>query len=649
MAMKDYMTNSPFGQVAGALLAKKDDDYKKNMAIAFGAGFLKDFLSNLTAFQQEERLDARDRLKTESDIIFSKDSSEWADFADERARVDEYNRMGESAYLNKYASQNMTYSDDAIARGITWENRMQLPKDVRDSLQDEFNSQRDRGKQEIEILRQDPRVKFRTVQGYTEAGRRAFLAKDELAKNDPTKRGVIREEWNNLFKFDKDGNYTGNNAEKIRMDRAIELAVEDYDNQQLSVQAATRRLEDFYSGSIGGDAGDLEFDSINMSQKPYDAETIRQQKKVNKDILEERNSSGRYTGRVNKAFFDIPLEIPIVRKDKIGEDGNPVKETVNIKEGNFQNIKVLDANGQVSVLSTEMLYDALAVHQLRQNEMLIKNGSNALVGAQSIHSIFNQWANEGRFQRLKDVRKGEGFFDGPEQITWNGEDILLVLPSTNGNNLIENKVQLSDAVATHQTQGEDKTPEVSDDGIPAFDANKMNLYAQDGMDTKWSSLSSVEKEREINAYINLYPEHEEQIRQILTNKNLPDNSEVPEEKQTTERKQFSELNEEEMNALLERTDDKARKEMRQGVKSLLGMQPEQILNRRIKQVNRAIENINAGRMGSVNSTEFRKWMKDTKDIKSSDFYKLDKQERLPLFEEYLDVLNKQLSMVDNQN
>ena len=342
MAMKDYMTNSPFGQVAGALLAKKDDDYKKNMAIAFGAGFLKDFLSNLTAFQQEERLDARDRLKTEADIIFSKDSSEWADFADERARVDEYNRMGESAYLNKYASQNMTYSDDAIARGITWENRMQLSNDVRDSLQDEFNSQRDRGKREIEILKQDPRVKFRTVQGYTEAGRRAFLAKDELAKNDPTKRGVIREEWNNLFKFDKDGNYTGNNAEKIRMDRAIELAVEDYDNQQLAVQAATRRLEEFYSGSIGGDAGDLEFDSINMSQKPYDAETIRQQKKVNKDILEERNSSGRYTGRVNKAFFDIPLEIPIVRKDKIGEDGNPVIETVNIKEGNFQNIKVLD-------------------------------------------------------------------------------------------------------------------------------------------------------------------------------------------------------------------------------------------------------------------------------------------------------------------
>ena len=520
MAMKDYITNSPFGQVAGALLAKKDDDYKKKMAIAFGAGFLKDFLSNLTAFQQEERLDARDRLQTESDIIFSKDSSEWADFADERARVDEYNRMGESAYLNKYASQNMTYSDDAIARGITWENRMQLSKDLRDSLQDEFNSQRDRGKKEIEILKQDPRVKFRTVQGYTEAGRRAFLAKDELAKNDPTKRGVIREEWNNLFKFDKDGNYTGNNAEKIRMDRAIELAVEDYDNQQLSVQAATRRLEEFYSGSIGGDAGDLEFDSINMSQKPYDAETIRQQKKVNKDILEERNSSGRYTGKVNQVFFDMPLEIPIVRKDKIGEDGNPVIETVNIKEGKFENIKVLDANGQVSALSKDMLHDALAVHQLRQNEMLIKNGSDALVGAQSIHSIFNQWANEGRFQRLKDVRKGEGFFDGPEQITWNGEDILLVLPSTNGNNLIENKVQLSDAVATHQTQGEDKTPEVSDGGIPAFDASKMNLYAQDGMDKKWSSLSPEEKEREINAYINLYPQHEEQIRQILTNKNL---------------------------------------------------------------------------------------------------------------------------------
>ena len=654
MAMEDYFKNSPFGQVAGGLLAKRDDDYKKNIAIAFGAGFVKDFLTNLTATHQEDRLDARDRLKVESQAIFNQDSSEWTDFADERARVDEYKRMGESPYLNKYAAENMTYSDDAMARGIVWENRKTLPKDVQDSLQDEFNSQRERGKKEIQILLNDPRVKFRTVQGYTDAGRRAFLAKDNLAKNDPTQRGAIRSLWNDSFKYDKDGNYTGNNAEKIRMDEALRLAVLDYDNQQLQIEAADLRLENFYN-SVGGTADDLVFDSINTSQKPYDAATISAQVKVNREVLQEKKN-GKYTGNLNQKFFNKPLEIPIIRKDKTGEGQEPIIESIDIKKGQFKNIKVLDANGQVSNLSTDIFYDALAVHQLRQNDMLIQNGSDALIGAQSIHAILTKWGKEGRFQKLQDARIGEGFFDGPEQITWNGEDILLVLPSTNGNNLIDNKVQTSDAVATHQSKGEDKVPVVDENGIPEFDAVKLNLYAQDGLDKKWSSLTNFEKDSEINAYIELYPSNEEEIRKILTNPKLNNNvssstNDVDTNKETPPitKKPFSELTEEELEERLAETDAKARKEMRQGVKSLLGIQPEQIINRKIKTVTKAIDNINKGRVGSINSTDFRKWMKETQDMTSTDFYKLDKQDRLPLFEGYLETLNDQLSEIQNQN
>ena len=523
MAMEDYFKDSPFGRVAGGLLAKKDDDYKKNLAIALSAGFIKDFLTNLTASHQEDRLDARDRLQVESQAIFNQDSSEWQEFADERARVDEYKRMGESAYANKYAEENMTYSDDAMARGIVWANRKTLPKEVQDSLQDEFNSQRQRAINEIKILLQDPRVKFRTVQGYTDTGRQAFLAKDNLAKNDPTQRGAIRAAWNDYFKYDKDGNYTGNNAEKIRMDEAIRLAVLDYDNRELQIQAADKRLEEFYSGSVGGTADDLVFDSINTSQKPYDAATISAQIKVNREVIQEKKD-GKYTGNLNQEFFNIPLEIPIVRKDKTDEGQKPIIESMDIKKGQFKNIKVLDANGQVSNLSKDIFYDSLAVHQLRLNDMLIQNGSDALIGAQSIHAVLTKWGNEGRFQRIKDSRTGKGLFDGPEQITWNGEDILLVLPSTNGNNLIDNIVQTSDAVATHQNKGEDKTPEVDEKGIPKFDAVKLNLYAQDGLGRKWSSLTSFEKDKEINDYITLYPKNEEEIRRILTNPKLNNNN-----------------------------------------------------------------------------------------------------------------------------
>jgi len=648
MAIEDYFKGSSqaYGQLAGSLLAGRRKEDKKEAKRALLASVVMNTFGALQNNQKQTIIDNSNDVRQQYNNIFNQDSSEWTDFADERARVDEYNRMGESAYGNKYAAENMTYSDDAMARGIVWANRFNLPKEVQDSLQDEFNSQRQRSIDEIKILLKDPRVKFRTVQGYTDAGRRAFLAKDNLAKNDPTQRGVIKSLWNNAFKYDKDGNYTGNNAEKIKMDEAIRLAVLDYDNQELQIKAADTRLENFYS-SVGGTADDLVFDSINTSQKPYDADTINSQIKVNREVLQEKKN-GKYTGNLKKEFFDIPLEIPIVRKDKTSEGQKPIIESIDIKKGQFKNIKVLDANGQVSNLSTDIFYDALAVHQLRQNDMLIQNGSDALIGAQSIHAVLTKWGKEGRFQKLQDKRTGEGLFDGTEQITWNGEDILLVLPSTNGNNLIDNKVQTSDAIATHQTRGEDKTPKVDENGIPEFDAVKLNLYAQDGLDKKWSSLTNFEKDSEINAYIKLYPSNEEEIRKILTNPKLNNNvnfstNDVDTNEETssiTKKPFFSEER-------LTETDAKARKEMRQGVKSLLGIQPEQIINRKIKSVTRAIDNINKGKVGSLNSAEFRKWMKETQDMTFTDFNKLNKQDRLPLFESYLETLNNQLSEIQN--
>ena len=49
---------------------------------------------------------------------------------------------------------------------------------------------------------------------------------------------------------------------------------------------------------------------------------------------------------MKKEFFDIPLEIPIVRKDKTSEGQEPIIESIDIKKGQFKNIKVLDANGR---------------------------------------------------------------------------------------------------------------------------------------------------------------------------------------------------------------------------------------------------------------------------------------------------------------
>ena len=142
MAQEDYLSGSQFGQVAGSLLAGRRKRDKKEFKKALLATIVFESFGALQKQQKQKIVDGAAAIKEEHANIFRQSTSEMEDFSDERSRVDEYKRMGESEYANKYAAEKMTYSDEAMKRGIVWENRKSLPKNVQDSLQDEFIKER---------------------------------------------------------------------------------------------------------------------------------------------------------------------------------------------------------------------------------------------------------------------------------------------------------------------------------------------------------------------------------------------------------------------------------------------------------------------------------------------------------------------------
>ena len=67
MAMEDYLTKSPFGQVAGSLLSRRDSDYKKALGISLFGSVLQEMnLSKQADMQQNIQ-----RTQEEYDQVFA--------------------------------------------------------------------------------------------------------------------------------------------------------------------------------------------------------------------------------------------------------------------------------------------------------------------------------------------------------------------------------------------------------------------------------------------------------------------------------------------------------------------------------------------------------------------------------------------------
>ena len=71
--MEDYLTKSPFGQVAGSLLSRRDSDWKKDIGIIlFGSA-----LEQMNLSKQADMQKNIERTQEEYDQIFSNNQEIW--------------------------------------------------------------------------------------------------------------------------------------------------------------------------------------------------------------------------------------------------------------------------------------------------------------------------------------------------------------------------------------------------------------------------------------------------------------------------------------------------------------------------------------------------------------------------------------------
>ena len=177
-----------------------------------------------------------------------------------------------------------------------------------------------------------------------------------------------------------------------------------------------------------------------------------------------------------------------------------------------------NSNGEVDPLTREKFFDALAVTELAINDGLINSGRDALTGAPLIVAALELWSNEGRFSRV--VGEFEEIKWGRDRVIWDKDDILVTLPTKDGNNLVNNTVQTSDAASLHQEQGAANPDDIviEETEVNAerrYDRQRMINYANDS-ESIFANKSKEEQDVEISSLIETYPEHEKEIKIIFS-------------------------------------------------------------------------------------------------------------------------------------
>jgi len=214
-----------YRKLATSLLSSSNDSYKKDVYKGIGLQVIADGLKGVGANLKQSVLDGANDVKEEYANIFQTNQAEYESFANERERLKRYNENKET-FLNEEAARVINNTDEAVAARVTWSEVDEQPEKIRSAMYKAFNDEREKIQREMEALAVDPRVKTRTFQQFNERARNEYLAALKLVEDDPTKKGLVRNLWNRVFKTKRtpEGELVTTNESLLKLQKDLEDA-----------------------------------------------------------------------------------------------------------------------------------------------------------------------------------------------------------------------------------------------------------------------------------------------------------------------------------------------------------------------------------------------------------------------------------------
>jgi len=478
MAIEDYFKGSSqaYGQVAGSLLAGRRKEDKKEAKRALIASTIMATFGALQNQQKQSIIDGANDVKEQYNDIFNLNKEEYNAYSDERNRLQMYQKQGNN-YLNQEAAARVNSTDAAIEMGVSFENRRNEPLEVRQKLMEAFNAQKNAIKAELEALEKDPRATSKTFSSFNQKAMDEYKAALSLVEDDPTKKGILREGFNKIFGTARDGTKRFGMAERAELENALNTAKKNRTNFRSKIEDINNILTE-ENPEIGLSEEGL-VDAIKNKTKAYSSDEIGDQVKLTLNSFMETDGS-------ESAYYNTPFNIDM-------ETSSGKTKTRDLKKQLQKgNIYTLDNDGNKVQVDLPMFTEILSVQQLANNDALLRNGQDALVGNRSVDAVLNRFAQEKRFKI-------------------DGGNIIFTAPSRDGRNLLNNTATASDVIASVNEKPLDKedmftTKKYSSVGI-------FNIFQSE----EFLQGSEQEKIEAINFLKQQYPENKEEIDMLYNN------------------------------------------------------------------------------------------------------------------------------------
>lgn len=478
MAIEDYFKGSSqaYGQLAGSLLAGRRKEDKKKAKRALLASTVMASFGALQNQQKQSIIDGANDVKEQYSDIFNQNKQEFEAYSDERNRLKIYQKEGNN-YLNREAAARVNSTDAAIEMGVSFENRRNEPLEVRQKLMEAFNAQKNAIKAELEALEKDPRATFKTFSSFNQKAMDEYKAALSLVEDDPTKKGILREGFNKIFGTARDGTKRFGMAERAELENALNIAKGNRTNFRSKIEDINNILSE-ENPEIGLSEEGL-VDAIKNKTKAYSSDEIGDQVKLTLNSFLKTDGD-------NSDYYNTPFNIDM----ETSSGKTKTKDLKNqLRNGN---IYTLDNNGNKVQVDLPMFTEILSVQQLANNDALLRNGKDALVGNRSVDAVLNRFAQEKRFKI-------------------DGRDIIFTAPSRDGRNLLNNTATASDVIASVNEKPLDKEDMFKDkkySSVGIFNHFQGEEFLQGSEQEKIEALNYLKQQ---------YPEQSEEIDMLYNN------------------------------------------------------------------------------------------------------------------------------------
>ena len=478
MAIEDYFKGSSqaYGQVAGSLLAGRRKKDKKEAKRALIASTVMATFGALQNQQKQTIIDNSNDVREKYGEIFNQNKQEFESYSGERDRLKQYKDKGNN-YLNEQAAARVNSTDKAIEMGVSFENRANEPAEVRAELMKVFNVQKNALKAELEALEKDPRAISKTYSSFNQRAMDEYKAALSLVEDDPTKKGLIRAAWNKAFGTAKDGTKRFGMIEQAELQETLNTAKTNRTNFRSKIEDIDTLLTQ-ENPEIGMSEEGL-VDAIKNKSKVYTSE--EQGKQIGLTLNAFIDKTGDNTSYYNTSF-DVEM---------INSSGNTKTKDIK-KELRNDNIYTINNDGNKVKVDLPMFAEILSVQQLANNDALIRDGKDALVGNRSIDAVLNRFVQEKRF-------------------SMDGRDIIFTAPSRDGRKLLNNTATVSDVISS-----------VNNGSLDKDDIFTVKKYSPVGVfnvfqDEEFVNAPKEEQIESVNFLKTEYPKQAKEIEMLYNN------------------------------------------------------------------------------------------------------------------------------------